>query len=270
MSEKPMQWFRLYSEIVDDEKLRLLAFEDRWHYVAILCCKSKGILEENGLEMMFRKVAVKLGLQVRELEESARRLSEVGLIEKDTLEPLGWNGRQFVSDSSTPRSRKSREEARKKKELEACNKGESSSNDDATLQERCSNAPETETDTEEEANASLSEPDKPVADRVDACPHQKIIGVYHEVLPELPGVIVSRWAASQGADHLRTRWREDQRHQSLDFWTAFFSTVRTSKHWMGGNDRGWKADLRWLLERRNFDKVLTQMVFNRQQEQAHG
>lgn len=258
-----MQWFRLYSEIVDDEKLRLLAFEDRWHYVAILCCKSKGILEEGCQEMIFRKVAVKLGLQVRELEEAARRLAEVGLIRKDTLEPLGWNGRQFVSDSSTPRSRKSREEARKKKELEACN-------NIATLQERCSNAPETETETEEEANASLSEPDKPVADRVDACPHQKIIGVYHEVLPELPGVVISRWAASQGADHLRTRWREDRRHQSLDFWQGFFGTVRTSKHWMGENERGWKADLRWLLERRNFDKVITQMVYLRQQEQAHG
>ncbi len=263
MSEKFMQWFRLYSEIVDDEKLRLLAFEDRWHYVAILCCKSKGILEENGQEMMFRKVAVKLGLQVRELEEAARRLAEVGLIEKDTLEPLGWNGRQFVSDSSTPRSRKSREEARKKKELDSCN-------NIATLQERCSNAPETETETEEEANASLSEPASPVADRLDACPHQKIIGVYHEVLPELPGVVISRWAASQGADHLRTRWREDRRHQSLDFWQGFFGTVRTSKHWMGENERGWKADLRWLLERRNFDKVITQMVYLRQQEQAHG
>lgn len=123
---------------------------------------------------------------------------------------------------------------------------------------------------EEEAKASLSEPAAPVADRVDACPHQKIIGVYHEVLPELPGVVISRWAASQGADHLRTRWREDRRHQTLDFWTAFFGTVRTSKHWMGENDRGWKADLRWLLERRNFDKVITQMVYLRQQEKAHG
>ena len=261
-----MQWFRLYSEIVDDEKLRLLAFEDRWHYVAILCCKSKGILAENGLEMLFRKVAVKLGLQVRELEEVARRLAEVGLIEKDTLEPIGWDGRQFVSDNSTPRSRKSREEAKKKKELEE----KQTCNDNATLQERCSNAPETETETDKGANAPLSEPAAQVADRADACPHQKIIAIYHQVLPELPGVIVSRWATSQGAANLRTRWREDRRHQEIDFWTKFFSTVRTSKHWMGENERGWQADLRWLLERRNFDKVLTQMVALKQREACHG
>ena len=40
MSTETMQWFRLYAGIVDDEKLRLLAFEDRWHYVALLALKS--------------------------------------------------------------------------------------------------------------------------------------------------------------------------------------------------------------------------------------
>lgn len=39
-------WLRLYTEAVDDEKLRLLAFEDRWHFIAILCCKGKGIIDE--------------------------------------------------------------------------------------------------------------------------------------------------------------------------------------------------------------------------------
>jgi hypothetical protein len=97
-------WFRMYSEAVDDEKLRLLAFEDRWHFVAILCCKSKGILDEKS-EMLRRKVAVKLGLDLRALDEAARRLSEVGLIDEKTLQPLAWDHRQFQSDSSTERVR---------------------------------------------------------------------------------------------------------------------------------------------------------------------
>lgn len=42
MSNMPR--FRAYTEMVDDEKLRLLAFEDRWHYVALLCLKGQGVI----------------------------------------------------------------------------------------------------------------------------------------------------------------------------------------------------------------------------------
>lgn len=82
----PIRWFRMYAEAVDDEKLRLLAFEDRWHFVALLCCKAQGLLDGTDV-LTRRKVAVKLGLDSRELEEVARRLAEVGLIDAETLEP---------------------------------------------------------------------------------------------------------------------------------------------------------------------------------------
>jgi hypothetical protein len=97
-------WFRLYSEAVDDEKLRLLAFEDRWHFIALLCCKNNGILDAEP-NLMRRKVAVKLGLDLRELGEVARRLAEVGLIDQESMQPLKWNDRQFKSDASAERTR---------------------------------------------------------------------------------------------------------------------------------------------------------------------
>ena len=105
---RDLPWFRLYSEAVDDEKLRLLAFEDRWHFIALLCCKSKGIQDE-GSDIARRKIAVKLGLDLRSLEEVARRLSEVGLVDQNTLQPLAWDHRQFKSDSSTDRVKAYRE-----------------------------------------------------------------------------------------------------------------------------------------------------------------
>jgi hypothetical protein len=109
-SAKPMSWFRLYSEAIDDEKLRLLAFEDRWHFVALLCCKSKGLLDSaDSHDLKTRKVALKLGLSTRELDEVARRLAEVGLIDRETLQPLAWDERQYQSDASTDRVRKFRE-----------------------------------------------------------------------------------------------------------------------------------------------------------------
>lgn len=99
-----MPWFRLYVEMVDDEKMRLLAFDDRWHYVALLCCKGRGLLDAGDAHSMLeRKLAVKLGLQLRELEAVANRLAEVGLIDADTFQPLGWDQRQMQSDSSRER-----------------------------------------------------------------------------------------------------------------------------------------------------------------------
>lgn len=253
-------WFRMYSDFLEDTKMLGLAFEDQRHFIGVLALKSSGVLDQDCTpEIMDRLVAQRLWIDHSAIREVKRRLLEAGLIFDDWT-PKAWEKRQFISDKDQTRAERQQRYRDKKA-------GNALRNAPVTAEVT---PLDTETDTEEEANASLSEPDKPVADRVDACPHQKIIGVYHEVLPELPGVVISRWAASQGADHLRTRWREDRRHQSIDFWKGFFSTVRTSKHWMGENERGWKADLRWLMERRNFDKVITQMVYLRQQEKANG
>lgn len=98
---QPLPWFRLYHEMLDDDKLRLLAFEDRWHYVAILCCKAKGILDaDEEWSLLQRRVSVRLGVQVRELEEICRRLMEIGLID-DSMQPSSWNKRQCRSDSDS-------------------------------------------------------------------------------------------------------------------------------------------------------------------------
>lgn len=97
-----MQWFRMYAEAVDDEKLRLLAFEDRWHFVALLCLKAQGTLDEKNPELRVRKICIKLGLDSMELETVMKRLETVGLVSHD-YEPVSWRKRQFLSDSSTSR-----------------------------------------------------------------------------------------------------------------------------------------------------------------------
>lgn len=101
-------WWRAYAEMVDDAKLRLLAFEDRWHFVAVCCCKCQGLIDETKPELLDRVMALKLGLDSRALDEVRRRLIEVELIDKH-WQPLGWARRQFTSDSSADRTRKWRE-----------------------------------------------------------------------------------------------------------------------------------------------------------------
>lgn len=91
--------------------------------------------------------------------------------------------------------------------------------------------------------------------------HEQIIQLYHEILPELSAVIVSRWHISAHAKQLAARWREDTAFQDMQFWQAFFETVRHNPWWMGIPDKQtgavWdKCNLAWLVKRSNFDKVL--------------
>lgn len=91
------------------------------------------------------------------------------------------------------------------------------------------------------------------------CPHLEIIALYNEILPELPHAIPERWGGAR-AKHLQARWRESQKHQALDFWRRFFGELRKHPWYLGENDRGWKADLGWLVERGNFDKLIEKFV----------
>jgi len=105
-----LPWFRAYAKMVDDEKLRLLAFEDRWHFVAILCCKCMGLLDKGDeRELLRRKMGVKLGLARRELDAMADRLAELHLIDPETFQPVAWEDLQARSDCSTSRVRAFRE-----------------------------------------------------------------------------------------------------------------------------------------------------------------
>lgn len=112
----PRPWIRLWCKEVDDPRMRLLAFEDRYHYIALKCLKGQGHLEFGGDQALFvRKVAVRIGVQVRELDEIARRLSEVGLIDRETFQPLSWDQEQapYAADP-TAAERKRRQRSRER------------------------------------------------------------------------------------------------------------------------------------------------------------
>ena len=86
-----------------------------------------------------------------------------------------------------------------------------------------------------------------------SCPHQEIIFIYHDTLPELNQIKV--WDDT-AKGYLRARWREDPERQMLCWWKAFFIFVKGCPFLMGHNDRGWQADLRWLVKPTNFAKVM--------------
>lgn len=237
MSSLP--WFRLYHRMVDDEKLRLLAFEDRWHFVALCCLKAGGLLDEPISDLRSRKIAVKLGVQVRELEEIGRRLSEVGLVDAE-LCPLAWDELQKVSDSSTERSRKSRQKSRENKADDECN-------GDATLQQRPGNGLDKEEDTDKdklEPKGSCASPDAPAL---------------------IPEHIFERWnqtAASLGKPKVRDLTPERRQllkariaQYTLDDFLTVFGKIERSRFLRG--DTGWRGcTFDWVFKKANFQKIL--------------
>lgn len=93
---------------------------------------------------------------------------------------------------------------------------------------------------------------KDIVDSPPECPHQSIIALYHELIPELSRVV--KWTPKR-SQHLQACWRDKDR-QSLDWWRDYFMKVRGSPFLIGDNPRGWKVDLEWLTTESNLVKVL--------------
>ena len=120
---------------------------------------------------------------------------------------------------------------------------------------------DTDTDTETEKEKDIYVNSKAVdassASSPPPCPHQKIIDLYHQILPELPRV--QKWTQTR-QKLLQARWKEDKKQQTLQFWENYFRKVRSSDFLMGKvigrNGRSFMPDLEWLIRPTNFVKVL--------------
>lgn len=100
--------------------------------------------------------------------------------------------------------------------------------------------------TSKSPNGFLSE--KPT--KKPNCPYQKIVGLYREILPELP----------QPPDELtpdfkktmKARWKE---HPDVEWFEWYFRSTRDCP-WLMGVGSDWQASLDWLLGPKNMTKVL--------------
>lgn len=137
---------------------------------------------------------------------------------------------------------------------------------------RDATATRTRTKNQEETNTST-------ADAVEArgkaagipdCPHEKLLSLYHELLPQCTRV--EKWTAAR-QQTMRARWRDEalpnrEKHrgyrtieEGLAYWQRFFGWVSESKFLTGqAHGRDGKppfvASLPWLMKAENFAKVI--------------
>lgn len=116
-----MKWFKLYPEIANHPRLRILSFEDRWHYVSLMCAKADGTLDQPNAKLRDQMLSVHLGLTPVEMAQVKERLMDVELIAED-WDIINWDDKQ--SSDATGAARKRRQRAREKlaKEEELRNK----------------------------------------------------------------------------------------------------------------------------------------------------
>lgn len=141
-------WFRMYCEFATDAKVQKLSEAMQRRYVMLLClCCMAGSARPKVEDIEFH-----LRLSDQQLKATYKLLLEKGLIEQDWT-VVKWDERQYLSDTSTPRTRKWREQQQRlKQEAERAAAGAEQPGDvPETSPERPRNAPEAEAETETES-----------------------------------------------------------------------------------------------------------------------
>lgn len=94
---------------------------------------------------------------------------------------------------------------------------------------------------------------------VPPCPHLEIIEAYHRLLPMGRRVNAELWNGTR-ASHLKARWRENPKRQTLDFWERFFAYIAESKFLTGKippppGRTPFELSLDWIVNPTNFAKI---------------
>lgn len=99
-------WFRLYTDILHDAKVQLLAPEQFKGWVNLLCLAK----ENDGLLPSLRDIAFNLRMLEADAKRLVEELAEQGLLDQteDGLQPHNWDERQFLSDSDPTAAIRSR------------------------------------------------------------------------------------------------------------------------------------------------------------------
>jgi hypothetical protein len=110
---------------------------------------------------------------------------------------------------------------------------------------------------------------KPSKPKIPPCPHEEIRDLYHKILPELRTCKILNTTRKKLLNNL---WKEDSRHQSLEFWERYFNHIKTSDFLMGrtpssGGRTQFTADFEWVIDLDHFVNIVENKYHNNQSGQ---
>jgi hypothetical protein len=230
-----MKWLRMYTEILDDPKMSKLT-DDEYRVFTYLLCMAAEEEREGLIPKSVAEIAWRLRLPTDLIEKTISSLKGLFILKKTVsgVKFINWKKRQFRSDDVTRRVQKHRGKHEKYETLYE------------TLAETLESRAEKRREEQSRENTTLSSSQM-------TCPQKEIVSLYHQILPELPAV--KRWTEER-ARQLRARWKEDPKHQDLDWWKRYFNHVRESPFLMGNGNKDWTPNLEWLIRKRNLVNVI--------------
>jgi uncharacterized protein YdaU (DUF1376 family) len=113
------------------------------------------------------------------------------------------------------------------------------------LQHNCNH---TDTDTDTDTDNIY------IPKTVVSVPYEKIVNLYQETLPSLPGVAK---ITDERKKKIKKIWISDPGIKNLDDWKEYFNLIKTRKFLMGeSNGSIWKANLDFLIEYKRFIDIV--------------
>ena len=100
--------------------------------------------------------------------------------------------------------------------------------------------------TEEEASAEK-----------DKIPYAAIVEAYHDKLPQLPRKLR---ISPKLKTAIKARWREDKRHQNLEFWSNYFDNVNLFDFWGNPKPGDWVCTFDYLVTSAKFDAMVERIM----------
>lgn len=222
------RWFRFYDQALNDPKVQMLPADDFKSWVNLLCLAS----QHEGKLPDVTAIAFALRVTENAAVTVLERLHNAGLIDKCNggangwfYAPHGWDKRQYKSDTSAERVKRHR--------ANKCN---------VTV-----TPPETETDTE-----------------TDNTP-KGVVDAGHQP-PLTVDEVVEAWNLTAERKGLRkavklTPQRRKQiqariKQNTISEWQEALAAIERSRFCCGENDRGWRADLDFLLQPKSFTRLI--------------
>jgi len=101
------QWFRLYAEFAHDPKVQMMSEQYQRRFVMLLCLCCGNVTET----FQDEQVAFQLRISSEEWAETKSVFMAKNLI-TDNNKPIAWEKRQYLSDTSTERVRRHREQVK--------------------------------------------------------------------------------------------------------------------------------------------------------------
>jgi hypothetical protein len=219
-----MRWFRLYDDVLNDPKVQSLPPKLFKGLVNIWCLASKhdGVLPCN------KSVAFALRMTEEKSKKLLDSLYGLGFLDQmeNGLSPHNWGKRQFASDSSTTRTRAYKERERSK--------------------EQPGDAPDTESESESESDTDTDKK----SDVKTSLSLSIALENYNAAAQSL-GLSEAQKLTTHRHKLLSARIRE----HGLEGWQRAIANLNTP-FLLGKNDRGWKANIDFMLRPGNFQKLL--------------